>query len=104
MVELNALDQEFLGGYNKIKAGVDQYNQGVKELEEGKETFKLEKADALKKLDDGQKEIDKGYDKIAKADHGSLIIQSREDSIIGYREFYDDSNRIEKIGRELPIN
>ncbi|HZJ87153.1 MAG TPA: FtsX-like permease family protein, partial [Erysipelothrix sp.] len=101
--ELTTLDDQFLGGYNQLKTGVAQYNQGVLELEEGRITFESEKANTLKALSDAQEEIDKGYKKIEKADHGSMITQTREDAIIGYREFYDDSNRIEKIGRVFPI-
>lgn len=101
--ELEKLNSEFLGGYNQLKIGVDQYNQGVLELEEGKETFEREKQNTLNELSSAQKKIDDGYKQIEKADHGKLYVQTREDTIIGYREFYDDSNRIEKIGRVFPI-
>ncbi len=101
--ELEKLNSEFLGGYNQLKSGVNQYNQGVLELEEGKETFEREKQNTLNELSSAQKKIDDGYKKIENADHGKLYVQTREDTIIGYREFYDDSNRIEKIGRVFPI-
>lgn len=101
--ELRNLDNEFLGGYQQLKSGVDAYHQGVRELEKEKENFEVEKSKALKELDDAQKEIDDGYKTIENTDHGTLYIQTREDTIIGYREFYDDSNRIEKIGRVFPI-
>ena len=103
LTELESLNREFLSGYNTLRSGVEAYNQGVLELEENKLAFEQEKSKALSELQKAQDEIDQAYLDIETADHGMLYVQSREDTIIGYREFYDDSNRIEKIGQVFPI-
>ncbi|NLW14735.1 MAG: FtsX-like permease family protein [Erysipelothrix sp.] len=101
--ELNTLSTEFEKGYAQIASGVKQYNEGIQKLEESKEKLAAENLSVNKKLSDAQAVIDKGYADIEAADHGLIYLQDRKDSIIGYREFYDDSNRIEKIGKVFPI-
>lgn len=101
--DLYTMNQEFLKGYNQVEQGVKDYNAGVAKLEKEKENFVVEKEKALSELDKGQSDIDKAYAQIEKQDHGILYVRSREDVIIGYNEFYDDSMRIEKIGKVFPI-
>src|SRR5690554_353815 len=103
ILELEEVNQQFNSGISQLELGLAQYQAGEKELNENRERFEKEKADALFALDKNQAEIDRGYADIDNADHGDLHVLDREASIIGYREFYDDSNRIEKIGQVFPI-
>lgn len=103
LIELDAMNQQYEVGINQLDAGLKQYQAGVTELEKNRALFESEKASILAELEDAQSKIDKGYEEIENADHGVLYIFDRAGSIIGYREFYDDSNRIEKIGQVFPI-
>lgn len=101
--ELQTINQEFSSGIAQLESGLSQYQAGVRELNENRALFEREKADAIAEIDKHQAEIDQGYHDIENADHGDLHVLDREASIIGYREFYDDSNRIERIGQVFPI-
>ncbi len=101
--DLYEMNNSFLAGYKQVENGVKAYNEGVSKLADEKLNFASEKEKALSELASAQSKIDSGYEAIEKQDHGSLYIRSREDVIIGYKEFYDDSTRIEKIGQVFPI-
>lgn len=101
--DLYELDNTYASGLNQIKVGVNAYNEGIKTLESEKAKFQTTKQETLASLKKAEKDIEKAYAKIEKQDKGSFYIQNREDVIIGYKEFYDDSMRIEKIGKVFPI-
>lgn len=93
----------FNAGYQEINQGIEEYQRGFDRWEQGKNTYYSQKERVERELTDAENEIIEAYQKIAEADRGTLIVQTREDVVIGYREFYDDSNRIEGIGKVFPI-
>ncbi len=101
--ELDKMEREFQSGYLQIAAGIDQFNKGKLELENGKQALADAKITAEAEFLKSEKEIAKAYKDIEDADTGDLYIFTREDSIIGYTDFYNDSERIEAIGRIFPL-
>lgn len=101
--ELRVYSDQFESGMTQLERGLVAYNEGLAEYERNLVLYESEKASAIQELDDAQKEIDRGYEAIENADHGTMIVSDREAAIIGYREFYDDSMRIEKIGKVFPV-
>ncbi|NBA00979.1 FtsX-like permease family protein [Erysipelothrix rhusiopathiae] len=94
---------EFKAGQERIQKGIQEYNQGLKSLTEAEQAFNLKKTEAYDQIESGQKEIDEGLQELEEADHGKLYLLDREDVLIGYREFYQDSDRIEAIGQVFPL-
>ncbi|WP_331836215.1 ABC transporter permease [Erysipelothrix piscisicarius] len=94
---------EFKAGQERIQKGIQEYNQGLKSLTEAEQAFNLKKTEAYDQIESGQKEIDEGLQELEEADHGKLYPLDREDVLIGYREFYQDSDRIEAIGQVFPL-
>ena len=90
-------------GHEFIKDGIDQINEGEKALLDAKELFEKEKKEALAKLDEAQTEIDDAYTDLDNLDKGSFYKLNRDETIVGYRSFYDDSQRIEAIGKVFPL-
>ncbi len=86
-----------------LQNGITELETAEKDLLRAKTTFQDEKRDALKKLEDSQKDIDAGYKEIEDLDQGSFYILDRETAIVGYSAFYDDSERIESIGKVFPL-
>ena len=110
LMMLEAQEEEFLqsmklvdDAHAQLKEGILSIDQGDKDLLIGKETFAKEKQDALRKLDDAQIEIDKGYQEIDDLDTGNFYVLDRNTVIVGYTSFYDDSKRIESIGKVFPL-
>lgn len=101
--ELDNMEREFQAGYNQIALGISQFNKGKVELENGKRALAAAKASAEAEFLKNDNEIAKAYEEIENADTGDLYIFTREDSIIGYTDFYNDSERIEAIGRIFPL-
>ena len=95
--------RDFNKGYAALDKGIKAYRQGEVEYERNVEALANNKVLAAKEFEAAQKKIDNGYQEIADADRGTMIMQTRKDVIIGYQEFYNDSNRIEGIGRVFPI-
>lgn len=89
--------------HQSIESGIDEYQKGVNELEKSKTLFKNEKLKAEQKLLDAQVKIDDGYLEIENTSRGTFYHFTREDVIVGYREFYQDSDRIEGIGKVFPL-
>lgn len=90
-------------GLIEIKKGIEEYNKGVVELQQAKKELKNEKNIAFSELDSAQNEIDEALIEINEANRGKGYLFDREDTIIGYREFYQDSDRIEAIGKVFPL-
>ena len=88
---------------DSISNGIVEYQKGVNELESSKVLFKKEKVNAEQKLVDAQVKIDDGYQEIENTSRGTFYHFTREDVIVGYREFYQDSDRIEGIGKVFPL-
>lgn len=86
-----------------LKQGIDEIVEGDKAIVSAKDSFQKEKKDALASISEGQKEIDDGYKKLDEMDKGSFYIINRDGIIIGYSAFYDDSKRIESIGKVFPL-
>ena len=89
--------------HQSIGTGISEYQKGVVELESSKTLFNKEKVKAEQKLVDAQIKIDEGYQEIEKTSRGTFYHFTREDVIVGYREFYQDSDRIEGIGKVFPL-
>ncbi len=104
--EEQALEEELIAAQKALvilKEGIGQYEAGLKQYNQAYTKFQSEKTSAYAKLKDAQKEIDDGYKKIHELEHGKMYMQEREDVLIGYREFYQDSDRIEAIGKVFPL-
>ncbi|CAM3667822.1 ABC transporter permease [Erysipelothrix urinaevulpis] len=104
--EEQAVNEEFAKaslGLKQLKEGIDKYNQGLKELEAAKLTLQTNRSQANQEIGEAQIKIDEGYEKIAQTSRGKMYLQDREDVLIGYREFYQDSDRIEAIGKVFPL-
>ncbi|UPU39184.1 ABC transporter permease [Erysipelothrix sp. Poltava] len=94
---------KFKEGQTRIQKGIQEYNLGLKSLTEAERDFDLKKSDVYGQIESGQKTIDEGLKELEEADHGKLYLLDREDVLIGYREFYQDSDRIEAIGQVFPL-
>lgn len=110
MEQLDALVEElkeqtlmYEQGFKQLEEGVAAYNEGYAAYEKNEAAYLSQKQSAINALDAAQKEIDQGYKDLANAEHGFLLVQEREDAVIGYKEFYDDSNRVEGIGKVFPM-
>lgn len=94
---------KFKEGQTRIQKGIQEYNLGLKSLTKAERDFDLKKSDVYGQIESGQKTIDEGLKELEEADHGKLYLLDREDVLIGYREFYQDSDRIEAIGQVFPL-
>ncbi len=103
IVQLETLKAQFNSGYANLEVGIADYNEGLNALSDGQ--VELEKAKTVfadeikvneKKIADAKKDIEA-------AKEGELYAFDRKESIIGYKEFYDDSERIEAIGAVFPL-
>lgn len=103
LAELEKMTSEFTDGFRQLEIGVAQYEQGVRELEEGQILLDEAKVTLESEIISNQKKIDDSREQINTASHGDLYIFDRKASIIGYKEFYDDSERIEAIGAVFPM-
>lgn len=90
-------------GLSQIDQGIKEYENGVLELENSKTLLEDEKKEAYASIVQGQKEIDDAYQEIADTDRGKNYVLERKDVLIGYNEFYQDSDRIEAIGKVFPL-
>ena len=90
-------------GLSQLEEGINEYEAGLVELDASKALLASEKADAYQSLVEGQKEIDEAYEEINNTDHGKNYVLERKDVLIGYNEFYQDSDRIEAIGKVFPL-
>lgn len=80
-----------------------KYDEGLATYNQQEATYRSERNNAFSKLDDAQQKIDEGYEKIEENRTGKAFVLGREDVLIGYREFYQDSDRIEAIGQVFPL-
>ena len=94
--QLNVATIELEVGVNDYQKGFETYQQGVKDYQEGLVTFENETKDAQKKIADAQKDLDA----IKKPE---LFVSTRNEFMIGYQSFENDSNRIERIGQVFPL-
>ncbi|QIK70463.1 FtsX-like permease family protein [Erysipelothrix sp. HDW6C] len=86
-----------------LQAGITTYNTSFEQYNEGVSTLAANRITAESEFASAQQKIDDGYQEIADADHGKQYILQREDVLIGYKEFYQDSDRIEAIGQVFPL-
>ncbi len=98
-----ALIKVMVQANEEISQGIISYETGRSDLAASRETYYAEKHDAEVKFEDAQKEIDRNLEKINDLDQGTIYIRNREDIIVGYEAFYQDSNRIESIGKVFPL-
>lgn len=94
--QLSVAIRELQVGVNDYENGLAEYQKGVDEYQEGLLTFENETNEAKKKIVDAQKELDA----IKKPE---LFVSTRNEFMIGYQSFENDSNRIEKIGQVFPL-
>lgn len=103
VAELNTMVEQFESGKAQVAAGIAQYNEGISQLEAGKLALEDGIALANSEFETAEQEIENGKKEIENADIGTLFIFEREDAIIGYTDFYNDSERIEAIGTIFPL-
>lgn len=103
ILELSTMSHDFNQGYSKLEAGVKDYKEGLGQLEAGKVTLSSAKVSAEEEFLKNEKKIEDGYQELESADHGLLYVFERKDAIIGYTDFYNDSERIEAIGTIFPL-
>ncbi len=103
ILELNDMVSEFNSGYAQISAGINEYNQGVSEVLSNEAKLEAAKIELDNEIKKANKEIDNALKEIEEADSGEFIIFERKDAIIGYTDFYNDSERIEAIGSVFPL-
>ncbi|NLC54330.1 MAG: FtsX-like permease family protein [Erysipelothrix sp.] len=101
--ELDAMTSQFADGFAELEKGVAQYEQGVRELEAGQRELDEGKKTLNNEIATNRKKIADAREKIATTSTGDLYVFDRKDSIIGYKEFYDDSERIEAVGAVFPL-
>lgn len=90
----------------QMKSYENQLNKAELEIENGFNQINIQETkinDALIELEKAQVKIDDGYKQIEKNKNASLYINDRSEFAIGYQEFYDDSVRIEGIGKVFPL-
>lgn len=97
--DMTLVDQVHL----RLQAGIDDINTADQELLDAKEQFQKEKKEALVEIEAAQDEINDGLDKLSDFDKGNLYNLDRAAVIVGYTSFYDDSQRIESIGKVFPL-
>lgn len=90
-------------GLARLKEGIATYHQGYLQYESEVSHFASEKEKAQAALVSAQAEIDEGLQKLDETEAGDWYVFEREDVLIGYREFYQDSDRIEAIGKVFPL-
>lgn len=90
-------------GLTQIETGIDEYEIGISKLAESKALLESEKKTAYLEINKAQKEVDDAYIKIQDTDKGKNYVLERKDVLIGYNEFYADSDRIEAIGKVFPL-
>lgn len=101
--ELNTLTVQYDQGIAQLRNGLKTYQEGAKALESNRTKLETEEKNALDQFAAAQKKIDDGRNEINNASHGKFVLQDRTEALIGYREFYDDSHRIENIGKVFPM-
>lgn len=101
--ELEAVNEEYESGIKQVESGIQTYNYNKEKLETGRLEILEKEKQVINEFEKAQNTIDQAQKELESQEAGELMIFDREDTIIGYREFYDDSNRIEKIGKVFPI-
>ena len=87
----------------KLEEGMRAYESGMALYQTNYATFIKQKDATYVALDEGQAKIDEGVSALAKIDKGFGVIQNREDLVVGYKDYYQDSERIERIGDIFPL-
>lgn len=88
---------------NQLGAGITQWEAGMIAQREGQSQLNSQRRDTMAELAKAQADIDAAYQEIADADRGTLYIRTRNDIVLGYQSFHDDSYRIEGIGEVFPL-
>lgn len=103
VAELEVMVDEFENGRQEVARGIETYNVGRATLAESKTQLENAIATTNQEFEAAQKQIDDAYKEIENADSGTLFLLERKDAIIGYTDFYNDSERIEAIGTIFPL-
>lgn len=103
LAELEATTIQYESGISQLKVGIKEYNEGLRQLEAGKRGLADAKRSAEAEFKAAEDKIANAEKEIADADYGELYLFERKDAIIGYTEFYNDSERIEAIGNIFPL-
>ena len=90
-------------GVNTLQAGIDYYNEANQLYKENMQKLQTNRNIALTKINQSQSEIDEGIATIDSTSHGKIYSFERKDVLVGYTEFYQDSDRIEAIGKVFPL-
>ena len=102
-LKLQLMENQFTTGFAQLEAGVAEYNRGVAEVNAGQAELDAGRASLEKEIADNRKKIEDGRNEIKNASTGELYVFDRRESIIGYKEFYNDSERIEAVGAVFPL-
>lgn len=103
LMEVESGRAQVNAAYDKIELGIAQINAAEVKLSNGKSSFYAAREEMDLKFSDIQQEIDDAYLEIENTSHGSIHILNRSESIVGYDDFYQDSERIELIGKVFPL-
>lgn len=98
-LEINTINN----GIKTLQVGIIAYNDAQDSYNTGYNELERLQNEALAQFDDSQKEIDDALETIENSSRGKAYIFERKDVLVGYSEFYQDSDRIEAIGRVFPL-
>lgn len=103
LAEANAGIDALRSSQATLQAGITQYNSGMATYENGVQTLETKTTEAAAAINDAQRKIDNGYTELESKNNGKQFVLERKDVLIGYNEFYQDSDRIEAIGQVFPL-
>ena len=96
--------------FSNAQAGLDALGEKVQDVQiglakvnEGYDTYHTEYQAYQQEIARAQKEIDSQKETIEKTEVGEVFVLDRDDAIVGYRDFYEDSHRVESIGKVFPL-
>lgn len=88
--------------FAKIESGKKKLEDGRKEITENEKKLEDEKKKADEKIADAQNKIDEAKDKINDIKRPDYYILDR-DTNVGYMQYMQDADRIDKIGKVFPV-
>lgn len=103
LLELEKGRSQVDAAYNAIELSIKEVNRAEIEYSSGVSSYYQEKSKVERELENAQKEIDDAYIEIDNTSRGEIFTLTRSESIIGYDDFYQDSERIEGIGKVFPL-
>lgn len=103
ILEINDRVSTYKLELSRINNGIATYNDEFKSYQNLYAAFLKEKDSASANFDKIQEVINLDKSSVETLEKGKGILRTREEVIVGYREFLDDSERIMEIGRFLPM-